>query len=223
MIAERYPHDFDAILVGYAATNETSIGALQFVWLAQASSYANGSLILTQADIESLHVGALAQCDGNDGLVDGIMDPSYACDFDPVTILCSNGTTTNCLSNMDKVNAARKMYSFPSNKYSDNLLNSRYVPGSELEWAMWTTTYGSTFTQSFTRDAAFQQDLPLNWTLDQYDWDTYPYKLGVMEDIYGVGDGDLTVFRDKGGKIIHYQGWADANISPMWNLHYYKQ
>jgi hypothetical protein len=36
-----------------------------------------------------------------------------------------------------------------------------------------------------------------------------------MEDIYGVGDGDLTVFRDKGGKNIHYQGWADGNVSPM--------
>ena len=223
MIAERYPHDFDAILVGYAAVNETGIGALQFVWLAQASMYPNLTLILTSDDIESLHLGALALCDGNDGLVDGIMDPSYKCDFDPITILCSNNMTTNCLSNMGKVTAARKMYSFPSNQYSDNLINSRYVPGSELEWQMWTTVYGWKFTQSFTRDAAFQKDLPLNWTVEQYDWNTLPYMLGPMEDIYGVGNGDLSIFRNKGGKIIHYQGWADANVSPMWNLHYYKQ
>ena len=223
MIAERYPHDFDAILVGYAAANETGIGAVQFPWLAQSSMYANGTLIFTSADIQSLHLGAVSQCDGNDGLVDGIVDPSYECDFDPVTILCSKRKTTNCLANMVKVNAARKMYSFPSNKYSNNLINSRYVPGSELEWAMWSTIYGWEFAQSFTRDAAFQQDLPLNWTLDQYDWDTYPYMVGPMEDIYGVGEGDLTIFRDKGGKIIHYQGWADGNVSPMWNLHYYKQ
>jgi feruloyl esterase len=124
---------------------------------------------------------------------------------------------------MDKVTAARKMYSFPSNKFSDNLINSRYLPGSELEWAMWLDDSQFESTQSQIRDATFQQDLPLNWTLDQYDWDTYPYMLGPMEDIYGVGDGDLTVFRDKGGKIIHYQGWADADVSPMWNLHYYKQ
>jgi hypothetical protein len=30
MIAERYPHDFDSIIVGYAAVNETGIGATQF-------------------------------------------------------------------------------------------------------------------------------------------------------------------------------------------------
>jgi len=100
---------------------------------------------------------------------------------------------------------------------------TRYVPGSELEWAMWTTTSGWNFGESFTRDAAFQQDLPLNWTLDQYDWETYPYQVSHMEDIYGVGIGDLSIFRDRGGKIIHYQGWADGNVSPVWNLKYYQQ
>jgi hypothetical protein len=44
-----------------------------------------------------------------------------------------------------------------------------------------------------------------------------------MEDIYGVGNDNLSIFRAKGGKIIHYQGWADGNVSPMWNPHYYKQ
>ena len=223
MIAERYPHDFDAILIGYAASNETAIGGVQFAWLAQASTYANGSFILTQADVVSLNKGAVALCDGNDGLIDGIMDPSYDCDFDPVTILCSKHKTTNCLANMDKVTAARKMYSYPSNKYSNNLINARYVPGSELEWSTWVTSYGVNFATSFIKNAVFQKDLPLNWTLSDYDWDTYPYELGYMEDIYGVGIGDLSIFRDKGGKIIHYQGWADGNVAPEWNLHYYKQ
>lgn len=82
--------------------------------------------------------------------------------------------------------------------------------------------YGWEFAQSFTRDAAFQQDLPLNWTIEDYDWETLPYMVGHMEDIYGVGSADLSIFRDKGGKIIHYQGWADGNVSPQWNLHYYQ-
>lgn len=223
IIAQRYPYDFDAILVGYAATNETGIGALQFPWLAQASMYPNGTLIFTAADIKSLHYGAVALCDGNDGVVDGIVDPSYKCDFDPITILCSKKVKTNCLSNKDKVIAARKMYSFPSNKHSNMLVNSRYVPGSELEWSMWASVYGWQFAESFTRDAAMQLDLPLTWNISQYDWDKHPYMLGPMEDLYGSVNGDLSKFRDKGGKIIHYQGWADGNVSPMWNLNYYKQ
>jgi len=46
-------------------------------------------LILASEYITSLHLGAVSACDANDGLVDGIVDPSYACDFDSVTILCS--------------------------------------------------------------------------------------------------------------------------------------
>jgi len=133
MIAQRYPHDYDAILVGYAASNETGIGAIQFPYLAQASRYANGTFILTMSDIQSLHKGAIAACDSNDGLVDGIVDPSYKCDYDPVAILCSKMRATNCLANMDKVNAARKMYKYPSNSKTDKIINSRYV-AANLEW-----------------------------------------------------------------------------------------
>jgi hypothetical protein len=137
---------------------------------------------------------------------DSIVDPLYKCDYDPVAILCSSRRTNNCLANMDKVNATRKMYSFPLNKETDKIIDSHFVPGSELEWSMWTAIYGWGFAESFTRDAAFQQDLPRNWMLDQYDWEAYPYKVGPMEDIYDVGDGYLTVFRNNGGKILHYQG-----------------
>lgn len=223
IIAQRFPHDYDAIVVGYAASNETGIGGIQFPYIAQATRYANGSFILTTADIQSIHKGAVEACDGNDGLLDGVVDPSYKCDFDPISILCSGNRTTHCLTTMDKVTATRKMYTYPSNSKTDRIINAKFVPGSELEWASWTSIYGWNFAESFIRDAAFQQDLPINWTLDQYDWETYPYMMGHMEDIYGVGSGDLSIFRDRGGKIIHYQGWADSNVSPLWNLHYYEQ
>jgi hypothetical protein len=50
------------------------------------------------ADIISLHVGAVEACDVNDGLLSGIVDPSYKCDYDPVAILCSKRRTSNCLA-----------------------------------------------------------------------------------------------------------------------------
>lgn len=139
MIAERYPHDYDAIIIGYAASNETGIGAIQFPWLAHSSMFENGTLIFSPEDIISLHSGAVAACDANDGVVDGIVDPTYECSFDPVAILCTDKKTTNCLSSMIKVEAARKMYSYPSNSKDAKLIDSRYVPGSELEWATWAT------------------------------------------------------------------------------------
>ncbi|EME42012.1 hypothetical protein DOTSEDRAFT_72940 [Dothistroma septosporum NZE10] len=124
---------------------------------------------------------------------------------------------------MEKVQAARQMYAYPSNSQTDRLIPSRYVPGSEMEWSMWTTIAGWDFAESFSQNAAFQTDLPLNWSVADYDFETMPYETGFMEDIYSVGNADLSIFRGRGGKIIHYQGWADGNVAPEWNLHYYKK
>ncbi|KAK6063559.1 feruloyl esterase b [Seiridium cupressi] len=223
--AARYPHDFDGIITGYGALNETGIGAIQYPYLAQVSQYGNGTQILSSADLYSLNAGALAVCDENDGLVDGVIDNSYACDFDPVTILCANKTLTTthgCLDSMSKVAAARKMYGWPSNSYSNQLVYARYPPGSELSWALFTTAAGANFASSFTINAAFQQDL-VNWTLDQYDWDVYPYATAYMEDIYSTDFTNLGVFRAKGGKILHYQGWADGSVAAGWNVEVYQK
>lgn len=224
--AARYPHDYDGIIAGYGALNETGIGAIQYPYLAQVSMYPNGTQILSSADLYSLNAGALAACDGNDGLVDGIIDNSYKCDFDPITILCSKKTlktSGGCLANMDKVTCARRMYGYPSNSYSDKLVYARYPPGSELSWDLFTTVAGVQFATSFTMNAAFQQDLPLNWTLAEYDWNVDPYRTGYMEDLYSADFTGLEVFRSRGGKLLHYQGWADGSVAAGWNVELYQK
>jgi hypothetical protein len=156
--------------------------------------------------------------------VDGLIDMSYDCDWNPITILCSNNTAgvSGCLENMDKVTAARAMYNFPSNSFSDQVIVGRYLPGSERSWPMWTTEAGVDFATSFCQNAAFQQDLPLSWTLDDYHWDADPYLLGPMEDLYTADFNGLKVYRNKGGKILHYQGLADASVSPGFNIQLYQ-
>jgi hypothetical protein len=69
MITQRYPQDYDAIIVGYAASNETGIGVIYFPWLTRTSAYPNGTFILTMADSISVHVGTVEAYDVNDGLL----------------------------------------------------------------------------------------------------------------------------------------------------------
>ncbi|GJC88662.1 putative esterase Atu5261 [Colletotrichum liriopes] len=226
--AARYPHDYDGIVAAYGALNETAIGCVQYPYLAQVSRYPNGTQILSMADLYALNAGAIAACDANDGVVDDLIDLSYHCDWDPITILCASNTAvgatggSGCLENMDKVTAARAMYGFPSNSFSDQLIVGRYTPGSELSWSMWTTEAGANFATSFCQNAAFQEDLPLSWSLNDYRWDADPYLLGPMEDLYTADFNGLKVYRDKGGKILHYQGWADASVSPGFNIELYQ-
>ncbi|KAF7556390.1 hypothetical protein G7Z17_g1431 [Cylindrodendrum hubeiense] len=226
--AARYPHDFDGIITGYGAVNETGIGAIQFVYLAQASTYQNGTQILYLEDLRTLNKGAIKACDANDGFVDGMIDLAYKCDFDPVDVLCIGNQTSGCLSSMDKVNAARAMYGYPSNSFTDRIIPVALPPGSELEWAVWAVDYASPrygihFAQNFSINAAYQTDLPWSWTYNDQDWDTMPYELGYMEDIYTADFTALNVFRKRGGKILHYQGWGDANVAAGWNYNLYKE
>ncbi|KAJ5901919.1 feruloyl esterase [Penicillium taxi] len=225
--AARYPHDYDGIIAGYAAINETAIGAIQFVYLAQASTYENGTQILYQEDLRTLNAGAIKACDANDGLVDGMIDLAYECVFDPLDVLCTANQTSGCLSSMDKVNAARAMYGYPSNNVTDKVIPVAYLPGSELEWSMWAADYASPnygvhFAQNFSINAAYQKDLPWTWTIRDQDWDTMPYETGFMEDIYSADFTALNVFRARGGKLIHYQGWGDGNVAAGWNYNLYK-
>jgi hypothetical protein len=167
------------------------------------------------------YLGALAARDRNDRYEDGIVGPTNLCAFDPVGILGSNQTletSGECLDNMHEVNAARNTYLSPPNSFNKQLIKGRYLPGSELSWSTFTTSAGVTSAEVFTINAALPDDLPLNWTLDQYDWDTYPYRMRFMEDIHGADYTSLKTFRAQGRQDPGYQGYADASLALGFDL-----
>ncbi len=54
------------------------------------------------------------------------------------------------------------------------------------------------------------------------DLDRYPTELDYMRQFYRADDPDLTAFRDTGGKVIFYQGWADPAAIPGATIGYYE-
>jgi hypothetical protein len=62
MIAQRYPHDFDAIIMGYAAFNKTGIPCTQDAYISQiTTNLTTGTAILHIADLHALSEGAIAE------------------------------------------------------------------------------------------------------------------------------------------------------------------
>ncbi|MBU0992976.1 MAG: tannase/feruloyl esterase family alpha/beta hydrolase [Proteobacteria bacterium] len=61
-----------------------------------------------------------------------------------------------------------------------------------------------------------------------WDWTTFNFNLdppniadsGIMEMIDATS-GDLHSVREKGAKIIHYHGWADVLVTPLYSIDYY--
>ena len=96
------------------------------LWNALATHDEDGNPLFTPADLDVLHEGALAACDADDGLEDGIIggDPR-TCAFDPAALTCEPGQRSGCLSPV-QVEGARKVYEGPVTSKGEKL--SKYFP-----------------------------------------------------------------------------------------------
>jgi feruloyl esterase len=142
MEAQRYPEDFDGIVAGAPAYNWT-------VELGARNARLNKAMFPNPDDVSvaTITPGAqqligeavMAQCDGLDGLEDGILNNPMQCDFDVSSLACDGEKTNACLSEQE-VDAAKTIY-------DDLYVNGERVfpgfpVGGELGpggWAKWLT------------------------------------------------------------------------------------
>lgn len=76
----------------------------------------------------------LRQCDGLDGVKDGIITEPDACEFRPEELLCKNGRASSSCLSTEQVEALRKIYG-PLYGPEGELLFPGFTLGAELSWA----------------------------------------------------------------------------------------
>jgi hypothetical protein len=91
--------------------------------------------IITSGKLLTLHHAVMAACDGLDGLVDGQIDDPCDCRFDPVILQCPVGTDQPGCLTPAQVEAARKLYTGPTDAHGRRLYPGGQLRGSELAWA----------------------------------------------------------------------------------------
>ena len=221
--AQRFPWDFDGIVAGAPAIN-LSATLLNILWASLAVEDKDGKPLFSQPDIQLLHNAALAKCDRDDGLKDGVISDPQACQFDPASLLCSTGGSSQCLS-PEKVDAAKKIYSGPTTSTGKQIYPNANgaMPGAELAFLSYEG--GSPFSRDFFRFLAFMPDPGPGWERRDFDFDRDYKRLGMVEALYGGTDPDLRRFKAAGGKLILYHGWADAGgggIASLKTVDYYE-
>jgi hypothetical protein len=163
---------------------------------------------------------AVAACDANDGVIDGVIDDPRTCTFSATANICGTPTApaSNCLTQAE-AEAIDMIWDGPSNADSDKIWFG-LDRGTSLTGLNGTNPFSLGVTQ-FHWD---EHDLNFDWktvSIDEY--------AQVAQDgsrnIADVTDtfGDLDTFRKGGGKMLTYVGANDQLIMPRGVINYYRQ
>lgn len=212
MEAQRFPGDFDGILVGAPAYHWTEF-MTGFNWNSRA--IAAGPILREKLPLVAGAV--LAECDGKDGLVDGLIQDPRRCAFDPISLLCAGADAPGCLTGA-QVSAVRKVYSGPRDSWG-RLLSPGFPMGAEDGpggWAAWISGGDIVPSLQFTfQDQFFRYLVYGNASYDPFtlNYDTDPLGFGPIGAILNATDPDLSAFEARGGKIVMYHGTNDHALS----------
>lgn len=129
--AEAFPGDFQGIVAGAPILDDDAHrGRLR--WLGKTLRSTRGGPLLTRADLAQLHTHALASCDANDGLEDGLISDPLRCRVRPEALQCANAgdgsSATRCLR-PKQIEAIQRVYAGPADRP-----DAGQLPGSELGW-----------------------------------------------------------------------------------------
>lgn len=210
--AQRFPQDFDGIIAGAPVVSEAGT-SMSFVWTLKSLMRADGSPIFDDRSLKRLHDGAIAALDRADGRSDGVIDDPRR-PFDPASL----GLTD------EQVSAARKIYAGPVDARGRPVyFGGGFLPGSEMGWRSFMAIGGpAQASRSGTDTTRFiQSDFGPSWQATDFDFDRDPDRLREYEILYSASNPDLRAFRDAGGKLLIYHGWADARVAPLNSVDYY--
>ena len=223
MAAQRMPQAFDGIVAGAPALAWIDLMSAQALL---QRDFGPPAAPLPVAKLPAIQAAALAACGQGRGYV---ADPP-ACRFDPGVLACQGADTASCLT-PPQLELVRKVYRGLPDPSSGRTLPG-LIPGAEAEpgnWDFWLlmsptnpmvgdgrppTSIGESFFRHLVReDPSFK-------LADLKDADLVAARRRWAADLDAT-DPDLGPFVRRGGKLLHYHGWADSAIPPTFSLDYF--
>jgi len=195
MAAARWPGDWDGILAG-APANPWTAQLRQFERVQAAVRAPGGWLDSPQLDL--IRRAALAACPAG-SVRNGIAQRPGACRPHWDRLTCRGTADAGCLSPLQRASLQA-------------IIDAGYAPAAmDVEdWGRWIVNPdGAAPSQLSFADQARRH------LFARYDDATLSSHLDVRPE-------ELRAFRDRGGKILSYFGWADAVIAPELGLQWYR-
>ncbi|KAF7289851.1 Carboxylic ester hydrolase [Mycena indigotica] len=202
--ALKYPQDYDGIVAGAPALNFNHL----IYWSGITARRLTSANIPLKTWQNLVSPEILKQCDGLDGVMDGIITEPDDCKFDPQVLLCREDNTAHCLTQL-QVEVLRELYS--PLVVQGRLVCPRLDPGAESDPQSFSLLTGEApyYTADWLRYAVFNDT---EFDLQRLD----EAHLRVIDHIDPGGistfNGDLSAFRNRGGKFITYHGRMDPIV-----------
>jgi hypothetical protein len=230
--AQRFPDDFDGIVVGAPVLNFTGT-MISYL----ATQRALGAAPIAATKLKTLADAVYAKCDPIDGVTDGLIDDPRRCPFKASTDVprCAddvdgpNCFTTSQLRSLEAIYGSVKRNGadfFPGWPVGAEIAGSG-PGGVSSGWVPFfiggptNKPIGASFGDTFFKYMAFGRPNP------SYDWltfniDTDFEKLQSTRTVLDATDPDLSRFKARGGKIVSYFGWSDNALNPLMGVEYYE-
>jgi feruloyl esterase len=178
----------------------------------------DGQPIMPAAKLGVVADAAVAACDADDGVTDGVIGNPRACHFDPETLACRGADGPTCLTPV-QVAAVAKVYDGPKNPRTGEQIYPGWVRGSERGWGAYLLNPSEPARLGFFRLFTFHDPA---WDWRTFDWDRdVAFVDRAIPDLSAMST-DLSAFDAAGGKLVMYTGWADPVVPPMDTVQYYE-
>lgn len=240
LAAQRLPLEFDGVVAGNASFNLTRVAVNQ-IWSLQtvtriAPKDTTGKPQLfeafTDAQLKAVSTAVLKQCDGLDGLEDGMINDYKACRFDPASLRCGAegaAVAPECLSTQ-QVDALKDIFGGARNSRGESLYGATpYDTG--IAQPAWRSMHLGT-ASSPPANASLGRDTlrlfsmtPANPDFDPLRFD-FDHDIDATAETAAINDAVATLhstFAGHGGKMIVYHGLSDqgmwAGVLTQWYEH----
>jgi hypothetical protein len=218
VLAQELPGELDGILANAPAMYWIRFSTAQ-MWGQIAMKDLVGGPV-SAAKLTQATNSAVAACDANDGVTDGVLDDPRTCTFSAKANICGvpGAPATNCLDAAE-AEAIDRIWDGPRNTEGTKIWFG-IDRGTNLSGLNGTNPFGLGVTT-------------LRWDMQDRAFDWRTVTMNSYADVAQSGTrnlsdvidtfGDLDGFRASGGKMLTFVGANDQLIQPQGVLHYYRQ
>ncbi len=219
--AQLFPEDFDGILAGAPAWWTSHLQT----WTTKLGTFnlpLDSSNRIPPTLFSIIGAEVLKQCDPQDGLTDHIISDPLACNFNPETLLCTPISNSSACLTPAQLSTLSKFY-LPYVDTNATFVFPGLALGSEAQWDVLLgeptgepNSLGIDYIRYFLGLGA------------DFEWQDFDFGIVQLADRLDPGNAtadafDMSAFKQRGGKLLHYHGWADALIATGSSLYFYKQ